>query len=112
MRPWKKAWRGSVMAFSSASLESIHLSSPICSPCRIGLILGPRGVKYKSHFQRSGPVGSGDVVSSSFVAALGNWVAGDGPAYRRLADAARRAIENGEIGKRRVGKECRSRGSA
>ncbi len=38
------------------------------------------------------------MVSSSFVAALGNWVAGDGPAYRRLADAARRAIENGEIG--------------
>lgn len=34
---------------------------------------------------------------SSFVGALGNWAAGGGPAYRKLADAVRKAIDGGEV---------------
>jgi DNA-binding transcriptional MocR family regulator len=34
---------------------------------------------------------------AGFVSALGNWAQGDGPAYRRLADSLKQAIERGEV---------------
>jgi DNA-binding transcriptional MocR family regulator len=37
------------------------------------------------------------IAGASFVGAIGNWAAGNGPAYRRLADAVQKAIDSGEI---------------
>jgi DNA-binding transcriptional MocR family regulator len=37
------------------------------------------------------------ITHAGFVTALGNWAAGDGPAYRRLADSLKQAIERGEV---------------
>jgi DNA-binding transcriptional MocR family regulator len=41
--------------------------------------------------------GIGRSSDPTFVGALGNWAGGSGPAYRRLADAVKKAIESGEI---------------